>query len=117
MRTADDPDALLLAFLQSTYDAAATRARWDRSPRTIGRSHRPWLTTAQRRACQRGDAVEFSDDVEEVAVGEEVHREDVGDAAALGRAGLAAASSTSRALASAAAARVGGSTETQWLTT
>ena len=30
VRTADDPDALLLAFLQSTYDAAATTARWDR---------------------------------------------------------------------------------------
>jgi hypothetical protein len=30
VRTADDPDALLLAFLQSTYDAAATTAQWDR---------------------------------------------------------------------------------------
>ena len=31
VRTADDPDALLLAFLESTYDAAATTARWDRN--------------------------------------------------------------------------------------
>ncbi|MGD9700894.1 MAG: DUF5996 family protein [Acidimicrobiia bacterium] len=31
VRTADDPDALVLAFLQSTYDAAATLANWDRS--------------------------------------------------------------------------------------
>jgi hypothetical protein len=30
VRTADDPDGLLLAFLQSTYDAAATAAAWDR---------------------------------------------------------------------------------------
>jgi len=30
VRTADDPDGLLLAFLQSTYEAAATSARWDR---------------------------------------------------------------------------------------
>jgi len=30
VRTAGDPDALLLAFLQSTYEAAATAAAWDR---------------------------------------------------------------------------------------
>jgi Family of unknown function (DUF5996) len=30
VRTADDPDALLLTFLQSTYEAAATTAAWDR---------------------------------------------------------------------------------------
>lgn len=30
VRTAADPDALLLAFLQSTYEAAADAARWDR---------------------------------------------------------------------------------------
>ena len=30
VRRADDPDATLLAFLQSTYEAAATTARWDR---------------------------------------------------------------------------------------
>ena len=39
VRTADDPDGLLLAFLQSTYEAAATTARWDRArARTTGGS-------------------------------------------------------------------------------
>lgn len=31
VRTAADPDAVLLEFLQSTYEAAATTARWDRA--------------------------------------------------------------------------------------
>jgi hypothetical protein len=31
VRTAADPDAVLLAFLQSTYEAAATTADWDRT--------------------------------------------------------------------------------------
>lgn len=31
VRTAPDPDATLLDFLQSTYEAAATLARWDRT--------------------------------------------------------------------------------------
>jgi hypothetical protein len=31
VRTADDPDATLLAFLQSTYEGAATLAHWDRA--------------------------------------------------------------------------------------
>ena len=30
VRTASDPDAVLLEFLQSTYEAAATSAGWDR---------------------------------------------------------------------------------------
>lgn len=30
VRTAEDPDAVLLAFLQSTYEAAADAAAWDR---------------------------------------------------------------------------------------
>jgi hypothetical protein len=30
VRIAPDPDAMLLAFLQSTYEAAATSGRWDR---------------------------------------------------------------------------------------
>jgi len=30
VRTASDPDAVLLAFLQSTYEAAANAAHWDR---------------------------------------------------------------------------------------
>jgi hypothetical protein len=31
VRTAPDPDAALMAFLQSTYDAAANAAQWDRA--------------------------------------------------------------------------------------
>jgi hypothetical protein len=31
VRTAADPDAALLAFLQSTYEAAAGTAEWDRA--------------------------------------------------------------------------------------
>lgn len=31
VRTASNPDALLLEFLQRTYEAAATTARWDRA--------------------------------------------------------------------------------------
>ncbi len=31
VRTAEDPDAALLAFLQSSYEAAANLARWDRA--------------------------------------------------------------------------------------
>jgi hypothetical protein len=31
VRTADDPDALLRAFIDSTYDRAATLAHWDRA--------------------------------------------------------------------------------------
>jgi len=31
VRTADDPDQVLLAFLQATYDAAAETAQWDRA--------------------------------------------------------------------------------------
>ena len=39
VRTADDPDGLLLAFLQSTYEAAATTAQWERHrARTTGGS-------------------------------------------------------------------------------
>ena len=31
VRRAPDPDALLIEFLQSTYEAAADRAGWDRA--------------------------------------------------------------------------------------
>jgi hypothetical protein len=31
VRTASDPDAALLAFLQSTYEAAANAGQWDRA--------------------------------------------------------------------------------------
>ena len=36
VRTAEDPDALLLAFLQSTYEAAATAAGRGPRPRSNG---------------------------------------------------------------------------------
>ena len=36
VRTAPDPDAALLAFLQSTYEAAADRAGWDRAALECG---------------------------------------------------------------------------------
>ena len=31
VRAADDPEAMLLGFLQDTYDAAADLAQWDRA--------------------------------------------------------------------------------------
>jgi hypothetical protein len=31
VRTADDPDAVLMAFFRSTYDAAADLGGWDRA--------------------------------------------------------------------------------------
>jgi hypothetical protein len=36
MRRAADPDAALMAFLQSTYDAAADLAKWDRAALECG---------------------------------------------------------------------------------
>jgi hypothetical protein len=43
VRTASDPDAALLAFLQSTYEAAATAGSWDRASLDIdqGRLRQP----------------------------------------------------------------------------
>ena len=43
VRTAADPDAALLAFLQSTYEAAASAAQWDRGELEceLGRSRVP----------------------------------------------------------------------------
>ena len=32
VRLADDPDAALMAFMQSTFDAAAELASWDLAP-------------------------------------------------------------------------------------
>jgi hypothetical protein len=37
VREAPDPDAMLLEFLQSTYEAAADLARWDRAALERGR--------------------------------------------------------------------------------
>ena len=36
VRTADDPDAMLMSFLQSTYEAAAETGAWDRSALEAG---------------------------------------------------------------------------------
>lgn len=41
VREADDPDADLLAFFQSTYEAAADLAKWDRNALEVGA--RPWI--------------------------------------------------------------------------
>jgi hypothetical protein len=38
VRTAKDPDALVATFFQSTYDAAADLARWDRAALEVGRT-------------------------------------------------------------------------------
>jgi hypothetical protein len=45
VRTADDPDSALLAFLHSTYEAAADLARWDRTALecAVGRPRIPRL--------------------------------------------------------------------------
>ncbi len=53
VRTAADPDAALLAFLQSTYEAAAVTADWDRDAlecpqRTPLRAPRPLTRTGSR---------------------------------------------------------------------
>jgi Family of unknown function (DUF5996) len=37
VREADDPDALLLEFLQNTYDVAADTGKWDRTALERGR--------------------------------------------------------------------------------
>ncbi|MEV6796332.1 DUF5996 family protein [Streptomyces sp. NPDC051320] len=44
VRTADDPDRALLEFLQSTYEAAADLARWDRNALEV----RPKWSAAER---------------------------------------------------------------------
>jgi hypothetical protein len=43
IRTAADPDAALMAFLQSTYEAAANAAKWDRANLecSVGKIGRP----------------------------------------------------------------------------
>jgi hypothetical protein len=39
VRLDEDPDALLLTFLQSTYEAAAELAHWDRAALEVGGAH------------------------------------------------------------------------------
>ena len=41
VRTAEDPDATLLAFMQSTYEAAARAGKWDRASLERTFDHRP----------------------------------------------------------------------------
>ena len=41
VRSAKDPDATLLAFMQSTYEAAAKAGRWDRAALERSFEHRP----------------------------------------------------------------------------
>ena len=41
VRTAPDPDAALLAFLQTTYEAAAELAGWDRAALEVPGSQAP----------------------------------------------------------------------------
>jgi hypothetical protein len=41
VRTAEDPDALLLSFFQSTYEAAAELADWDRAALEVAPGSRP----------------------------------------------------------------------------
>ncbi|MBV9411031.1 MAG: hypothetical protein JO148_05505 [Acidimicrobiia bacterium] len=48
VRTADDPDATLLEFLQTTYEAAANTADWDRAALEAGPGPLPGLTAAER---------------------------------------------------------------------
>ena len=54
VRTADDPDALLLSFFESTYDGAATLGRWDRD-RARGRAR--WLRPARTSSRSRTGTV------------------------------------------------------------
>ncbi len=50
VRTASDPDAALLAFLQSTYEAAADRAAWDRAALECVLGRRPTGRTPRQLA-------------------------------------------------------------------
>ena len=50
VREADDPDAALMAFLESTYEAVATRGKWDRQALEIPRGDygHPYDVAARR---------------------------------------------------------------------
>jgi hypothetical protein len=50
VRTANDPDATLREFLESTYEAAADSAGWDRVALEAGRGGLPGLAAAERSA-------------------------------------------------------------------
>jgi hypothetical protein len=53
VRTADDPDNFLLEFLQTSYEAAAENAGWDRAALEAGGAVLPGLTVAERLAHRR----------------------------------------------------------------
>ena len=48
MRTANAPDAVLLEFLQSTYEAAADHARWDRAALERADDARPAVNSTKQ---------------------------------------------------------------------
>jgi hypothetical protein len=56
VRRAHDPDAVLLSFLQSTYDAAANAGRWDRAALEIvrGQIGKPWRIASSVAETTRG---------------------------------------------------------------
>lgn len=56
VRGADDPDAVLLRFLQSTYDAAANAGHWDRAALEIARGQigKPWRIAGSAAEAKRG---------------------------------------------------------------
>ena len=53
VRAADDPDALLLEFLQSTYEAAADAAGWDRPALEAASPDLPGFSAAERTRTRR----------------------------------------------------------------
>jgi hypothetical protein len=57
VRRALDPDAVLLSFLQSTYDAAANAGHWDRAALEIARGQigKPWRIAGSAAETNRGE--------------------------------------------------------------
>jgi hypothetical protein len=53
VRAADDPDAMLLEFLQTTYATAADTARWDRPALEAARAQLPGFSAAERSRARR----------------------------------------------------------------
>src|SRR5207248_10252647 len=53
VRGAHDPDAVLLEFLQATYDAAADTGNWDRAALDANKGSLPGLSAAERMASRR----------------------------------------------------------------
>jgi hypothetical protein len=53
VRKADDPDSFLLEFLQSSYEAAADNARWDREALDVNGKVLPGIAAAERVSTRR----------------------------------------------------------------